>query len=73
MKILLSAYACEPNLGSEPGVGWNWAIELTRLGNEVWVLTRESNRARVEGASGDYKQLEKLNFLYYDLPVWARW
>ena len=25
MKILLSAYACEPNTGSEPNVGWNWA------------------------------------------------
>ena len=24
-KILLSAYACEPNKGSEPGVGWEWS------------------------------------------------
>ena len=25
MKVLLSAYACEPGKGSEPGVGWRWA------------------------------------------------
>ena len=23
MKVLVSAYACEPGWGSEPGVGWN--------------------------------------------------
>ena len=27
IKILMSAYACEPGKGSEPGVGWRWAIE----------------------------------------------
>jgi glycosyltransferase involved in cell wall biosynthesis len=73
MKILLSAYACEPNSGSEPGVGWHWAVELARLGHEVWVLTRESNRVSIESASSDCEQFGKLNFLYYDLPKWARW
>ena len=34
-KILLSAYACEPNEGSEPGVGWNWAIELKKLRHKI--------------------------------------
>lgn len=43
MKLLLSAYACELNTGSEPGVGWHWAAEVTRLGHEVWVLTRADN------------------------------
>ncbi len=73
MKILLSAYACEPNLGSEPGVGWHWALELARLGHEVWVLTRESNRSSVESVSNDCEELGRLNFLYYDLPAWAKW
>lgn len=40
MKILLNAYACEPNRGSEPGVGWHWAIELSKDKNkEVLLLT----------------------------------
>ncbi|RDI24959.1 glycosyltransferase involved in cell wall biosynthesis [Pseudacidovorax intermedius] len=48
MKILISAYACEPNKGSEPGVGWNWVLELSRLGHEVHVLTRRNNRENIE-------------------------
>jgi glycosyltransferase involved in cell wall biosynthesis len=39
MKILLSAYACDPTRGSESSVGWNWAWHLAQAGNEVWVLT----------------------------------
>src|SRR6185295_12842005 len=26
LRVLLSAYACEPSKGSEPGIGWNWAL-----------------------------------------------
>jgi glycosyltransferase involved in cell wall biosynthesis len=72
MRILLSAYACEPGRGSEPGVGWSWATELARLGHRVWVLTRADNRAAVEsdaaaGSTG-------LTFIYYDLPRFLqRW
>ena len=50
MRLLLSAYACEPGRGSEPGVGWNWAIALAALGHDVWVLTRANNRDRIEQA-----------------------
>jgi glycosyltransferase involved in cell wall biosynthesis len=73
MKILLSAYACEPNMGSEPGVGWSWALELARLGYEVSVLTRASNRATIEAELVKSASITNLNFLYYDLPLWARW
>ena len=40
MKILLSAYACEPNKGSEPNVGWNWALGLKKIGHEITVIKR---------------------------------
>lgn len=69
MKILLSAYACEPHRGSEPGIGWNWALELARLGHEIWVLTRSANRQAIEQEG---LNLENLRFIYYDLPPWAR-
>ena len=39
-KILLSAYSCEPNRGSESEVGWCWALSLANQGNEVFVVTR---------------------------------
>ena len=45
-KIFVSAYACEPGMGSEIGVGWHWVIELAKY-HEVWVLTRESNRGTI--------------------------
>lgn len=72
MKILLSAYACEPNKGSEPGVGWSWAIEVAKLGHDVWVLTRANNRAAIEAELAEMAPLGNLQFLYYDLPKWAR-
>ncbi|NUQ42892.1 MAG: hypothetical protein HUU32_16005 [Calditrichaceae bacterium] len=30
-KILISAYACEPDKGSEPGVGWNRVRQIARF------------------------------------------
>ncbi len=72
MKILLSAYACEPDKGSEPGVGWNWAIELARLGHEVTVLTRSNNRETIIPALQRLGPLS-LTFVYFDLPHWMRW
>jgi glycosyltransferase involved in cell wall biosynthesis len=70
LKVLMSAYACEPGKGSEPGVGWNWAREMSRW-HDVWVLTRANNRPTIEGAlqQGDYAGLD---WLYFDLPRWAR-
>ena len=42
----MSAYACEPGKGSEPGVGWNWALQAAQF-HEVWVVTRANNRAAI--------------------------
>jgi len=68
MKVLMSAYACEPNKGSEPGIGWNWVLETARLGHEVWVLTRANNRANIETELAKLPPIKNLKFLYYDLP-----
>jgi len=71
MKILLSAYACEPGKGSEPGVGWNVSTEMAKL-HDVWVLTRANNREVIE-AELNKSPVPGLNFIYYDLPKWACW
>ena len=65
-RILLSAYACEPNTGSEPEIGWGWAKNLASLGHEVSVITRETNREKIEAALIQNPEL-KINFYYYDL------
>ncbi len=72
MKMFVSAYACEPGLGSEIGVGWHWVLELSRQ-FDLWVLTRESNRARIESWMATHPGHESIHFVYYDLPKWARW
>jgi glycosyltransferase involved in cell wall biosynthesis len=70
MKVLISAYACEPERGSEPGCGWNWSCAAARR-HDVWVLTRANNRPRIEVALEAMPQ-RRLHFVYLDLPIWAR-
>lgn len=40
MKVLISAYACSPYKGSEPGVGWGFVKELSRK-HDLWVIVEE--------------------------------
>jgi glycosyltransferase involved in cell wall biosynthesis len=63
MKLLLSAYACLPNAGSEPGNGWNWAVHLADRGIEVTVLTRAESRHEIEAYQANHK-LSNLHFAY---------
>ncbi len=70
-KIFVSAYACEPGLGSEIGVGWHWVLEMSRH-FELWVLTRESNRHTIEPWIAQHPEYDGIHFLYFDLPKWAR-
>jgi len=71
-NILLSAYACEPNKGSEPGVGWSWAIELANQGYSVSVLTRANNKEVIENELKNNNKISNLKFYYYDLPNWIK-
>lgn len=72
MKVLLSAYACEPGKGSEPGVGWHWALEIARLGHDVHVITRANNRAPIDAARARGEVPANLTFHYFDLKPWQR-
>ena len=70
MKVLMSAYACDPSEGSEPGIGWNWATQAAKF-HEVWVLTRANNRDSIN-AELKRRPVPNLHFIYHDLPRWAR-
>jgi glycosyltransferase involved in cell wall biosynthesis len=69
MKVLLSAYACEPNKGSEPGVGWNIANAIAQE-HEVWVLTTATHQKGIEAelAKG---VASKLHWIYLDPFGWV--
>lgn len=69
MKILLSAYACEPGRGSEPGVGWNMAFEVAKH-HQVWVFTSNTHRLAIE-AELAIRPIPNLNFVYFDPFGWV--
>lgn len=73
LKVLISAYACEPHRGSEPEVGWQWARHMARF-HDVTVLTRSNNRAVIERELGPLAGTQPLpRFAYHDLPrLWQR-
>ena len=63
MRIFVSAYACEPYKGSEPGIGWSFVNEMAKY-HEVHVLTRANNQESIEKCDIS----DNLHFHYYDLP-----
>lgn len=70
MKILVSAFACLPNAGSEGGVGWRWAEEWAR-DNDVVVITDISRREAIEAHLATHP-LSNPRFVYFR-PGWLRW
>lgn len=69
-RILVIAYACEPDKGSEPAVGWNICLGLAQK-HEVWVLTRSNNRQAIEEALAK-APIQSLHLVYFDLPFQLR-
>lgn len=75
MKVLMSAYSCEPGMGSEPGVGWNIVREAAKY-HEVWVLTRPDESQSAIEAELARNPFPNLHFIYFTLPFWRdsrRW
>lgn len=70
MKVLMSAYSCEPGVGSERGVGWNVAYEAAKY-HEVWVLTRPDESKEAIEAELARNPVPNLHFVYFTLPVWG--
>ncbi|MCX7593400.1 MAG: glycosyltransferase family 4 protein [Fischerella sp.] len=70
-KVLISAYACRPGMGSEPGVGWNMIKQLVKY-CDVWALTRADNRPFIEAELAK-NPISGLHVVHCDLPSWARW
>ena len=47
MKVLLSAFECNPLLGSDPYVGWSWVSNMAKI-NQVYVLLRIDHKAYID-------------------------
>lgn len=64
-RLILSAFACDPTKGSEPGYGWNWAVSLAGEGYEVHCITRNVARETIEKTA----KPPNVHFHYVRLPL----
>jgi glycosyltransferase involved in cell wall biosynthesis len=64
LKVAVVAYACNPRLGSESGVGWGWVNAIARY-HDLWVITGKENRGDIEAELERRPELkEHLHFEY---------
>lgn len=68
--ILVSAYGCEPLKGSEPGVGWNWVLQMAKQ-NKLHVITRANNQDVIE-LHLPLNVKKNITFHYYDTPYYIK-
>src|SRR5579883_1006065 len=73
LKVLMSAFACHPNQGSEPEVGWQWAMQMS-LYHDVTVLTRTFSRERIEKGLEPFRGKRPLpRFVYHEEGPFLSW
>jgi glycosyltransferase involved in cell wall biosynthesis len=64
MRILIVAFSCSPNFGSEPGVAWNWLKSLAAKSHDLIVLTPTRNRESIAAAVAQSAALKRVSFRY---------
>ena len=70
MKILYSAFECNPGIGSDAYVGWSWAKVMSQ-DNEVHVLTNEGNKKNIEAYINEHGD-SYAAFHYVSLPSFLK-
>lgn len=63
MKILINAYACSPGMGSEPGMAWNWCVNLARY-CELHIITEGEFSDKIEQVVPTLPQGGNMHFYY---------
>ncbi|MGQ7867788.1 glycosyltransferase family 4 protein [Sunxiuqinia sp. sy24] len=63
LNILINAYACAPHKGSEPGMAWNWIINLANH-CQLYVITEGEFKAQIEEAMAALPQAANIKFYY---------
>jgi glycosyltransferase involved in cell wall biosynthesis len=70
MKLLISAYACAPNRGSEHAVGWTWVTYAHRLGHQVWALVAPNHEDSILRACEEHPELAGITWLFPRVLSW---
>lgn len=63
LSLLINAYACSPNMGSEPGMAWNWCVNLAKY-CELHIITEGEFRNKIEAALPTLPQRKNMHFYY---------
>lgn len=63
LSILINAYACSPNMGSEPGMAWNWCVNLAKY-CELHIITEGEFRDKIEAILPTLPQGKNMHFYY---------
>ena len=63
LSILINAYACSPNMGSEPGMAWNWCVNLAQY-CELHIITEGEFREKIEAVLPTLPQGKNMHFYY---------
>ena len=63
LSILINAYACSPNMGSEPGMAWNWCVNLAKH-CELHIITEGEFRDKIETVLPTLPQGKNMHFYY---------
>ena len=68
MNIFLGVYACEPNNGSEPEVGWQMVNQIANLlvNDNIYAITKKNNKEAIEKEGYP----SNIKFFYYEPPKW---
>jgi glycosyltransferase involved in cell wall biosynthesis len=72
-RLLLAAFSCRPGLGSEPGVGWNRAVQAAER-FDCWVLCdEEMNQEAIRRYLAQHGPLAGLEFVFVPSGRCERW
>lgn len=62
-SILINAYACSPNMGSEPGMAWNWCVNLAKY-CELHIITEGEFKDKIKAVLPTMPQGNNMHFYY---------
>lgn len=63
LSILVNVYACSPDMGSEPGMAWNWCVNLARY-CELHIITEGEFKDKIEAVLPTLPQGNNMHFYY---------
>ena len=71
MRILISAFACEPHMGSEPEAGLQ-AVLAAASEHEVWVITRQNHIPRLDEYLDEHPLRDRIHTVGFDVDGLSR-